>query len=83
MLLPDSLFIPPVDCREDILEAELPSRKRLCLATPASRYEVGESSTAVPMPTGGRRVDYGFVGTLDAEARRQRAEAVGYGIKDT
>ncbi|GJT00411.1 hypothetical protein Tco_0821580 [Tanacetum coccineum] len=28
-------------------------------------------------------VDYGFVGTLDAEARRQRAEAVGYGIRDT
>ncbi|GKC95642.1 hypothetical protein Tco_1161084 [Tanacetum coccineum] len=81
--LPDSLFIPPVDRREDIPEAELPPRKRLCLTTPASRYEVGESSTAVPRPTGGRRVDYGFVGTLDAEARRQRAEAVGYGIRDT
>ncbi|GJV47645.1 hypothetical protein Tco_1437857 [Tanacetum coccineum] len=81
--LPDSLFIPPVDRREDIPEAELPPRKRLCLTTPTSRYEVGESSTAVPRPTGGRRVDYGFVGTLDAEARRQRAEAVGYGIRDT
>ncbi|GKC09678.1 putative reverse transcriptase domain-containing protein, partial [Tanacetum coccineum] len=81
--LPDSLFIPPVDRREDIPEAELPPRKRLCLTTPASRYEVGESSTAVPRPTGGRRVDYGFVGTLDAEARRQRAEAVGYRIRDT
>ncbi|GKE71834.1 hypothetical protein Tco_1529906 [Tanacetum coccineum] len=33
------------------------------------KYEVGESSTAIPRPTGGRRVDYGFVGTLDAEAR--------------
>ncbi|GJT27217.1 hypothetical protein Tco_0907492, partial [Tanacetum coccineum] len=81
--LPDSLFIPPVDRMEDIPKAELPPRKRLCLTTPASRYEVGESSTAVPRPTRGRRVDYGFVGTLDAEARRQRAEAVGYGIKDT
>ncbi|GJZ57465.1 hypothetical protein Tco_0612959 [Tanacetum coccineum] len=81
--LPDSLFIPPVDRREDVPEAELPPRKRLCLTTPASRYEVGESSTAVPRPAGGRRVDYGFVGTLDAEARRQRAEAVGYGIRDT
>ncbi|GKF00557.1 hypothetical protein Tco_0023907, partial [Tanacetum coccineum] len=79
----DSLFIPPVDRREDIPEAELPPRKRLCLTTPASRYKVWESSTAVPRPTGGRRVDYGFVGTLDAEARRQRAEAVGYGIRDT
>ncbi|GJW25131.1 putative reverse transcriptase domain-containing protein, partial [Tanacetum coccineum] len=81
--LPDSLFIPPVDRREDIPEVELPPRKRLCLTTPASRYEVGESSTAVPRPTRGRRVDYGFVGTLDAEARRQRAETVGYGIRDT
>ncbi|GJS96969.1 hypothetical protein Tco_0803937 [Tanacetum coccineum] len=81
--LPDSLFIPPVDHREDIPEAKLPPCKRLCLTTLASRYEVGESSTAVPRPTGGRRVDYGFVGPLDAEARRQRAEAVGYGIKDT
>ncbi|GJU51241.1 hypothetical protein Tco_1479613 [Tanacetum coccineum] len=81
--LPDSLFIPPVDRREDISEAELPPRKRLCLTTPASRYEVGESSTAIPKPTGGRRVDYRFVGTLDAKARRQRAEAVGYGIRDT
>ncbi|GKA16533.1 hypothetical protein Tco_0696280 [Tanacetum coccineum] len=81
--LPDSLFIPPVDRREDIPEAELPPRKRLCLTTPASRYEVGESSTAVPRPTGGHRVDYGFISTMEAEARRQRAKAVGYGIRDT
>ncbi|GJY59803.1 putative reverse transcriptase domain-containing protein, partial [Tanacetum coccineum] len=74
-----SPLLPP----EDIPEAKVPPHKRLCLTTPASRYEVGESSTAVPRPTGGRRVDYGFVGTLDAEARRQRAEAVGYGIRDT
>ncbi|GKD25185.1 hypothetical protein Tco_1231399 [Tanacetum coccineum] len=49
----DSSFIPPVDRREDIPEAELPPRKRLCLTTPASRYKVGESSTTVPRPTGG------------------------------
>ncbi|GKB82852.1 hypothetical protein Tco_0949747, partial [Tanacetum coccineum] len=81
--LPDLLFIPLVDRREDIPEVELPPRKRLCLTTPASRYEVGESLTVVPRPTGGRRVDYGFIGTLDAEARRQRAETVSYGIRDT
>ncbi|GKF96776.1 hypothetical protein Tco_0292597, partial [Tanacetum coccineum] len=46
-----------VDRREDIPEAKLPPRKRLCLTTPASRYEVWETSTAVPRPTGGRRVD--------------------------
>ncbi|GKD67222.1 hypothetical protein Tco_1309330, partial [Tanacetum coccineum] len=81
--LPASLSIPPpVDRREDIPEAELPPRKRLCLTTPTSRYEVGESSTAAPRPTGGHRADYGFIGTMDAEIRRQRAEEVGYGIRD-
>ncbi|GJS62606.1 hypothetical protein Tco_0657390 [Tanacetum coccineum] len=56
-----SLFIPPpVDRREDIPEAELPPHKRLCLTAPTSRYEVGESSTAAPRPTGGHRADYGF-----------------------
>ncbi|GKB13556.1 putative reverse transcriptase domain-containing protein [Tanacetum coccineum] len=82
-LLPDSLSMPPVDRREDIPETKLPPRKRLCLTTPAPRYEVGESLTAVPRPTGGHRIDYGFVSTMEAEARRQRAEAVGYGIRDT
>ncbi|GKG53417.1 hypothetical protein Tco_0552685, partial [Tanacetum coccineum] len=38
------------------------------------RYEVGESSTAAPRPTRGHGIDYGFIGTLDAETRRQRAE---------
>ncbi|GKD61339.1 hypothetical protein Tco_1298848 [Tanacetum coccineum] len=81
--LPSSLFIPPpVDCREDILEAELPPHKRLCLIALTSRYEVGESSTAAPRPTGGHREDYGFIGTMDAEIKRQRAEEVGYGIRD-
>ncbi|GJR07051.1 hypothetical protein Tco_0530035 [Tanacetum coccineum] len=81
--LPASLSIPPpVDHREDIPEAELPPRKRLCLTTPKSRNEVGESSTAAPRPTGGHRADYGFIGTMDAEIRRQRAEEVGYGIRD-
>ncbi|GJV15485.1 hypothetical protein Tco_1360808 [Tanacetum coccineum] len=42
-------------------------RKRLYLSTLGSRYEVGESSTA--RPTGGRGIDYGFVSTVDAEAR--------------
>ncbi|GJU10255.1 putative reverse transcriptase domain-containing protein [Tanacetum coccineum] len=82
-LLLVSLFIPPpVDRREDIPEAELPPHKRLCLTAPTSRYEVGESSTAAPKPTGGHRVDYGFIGTLDSKTRRQRTEEVGYGNMD-
>ncbi|GJX97548.1 hypothetical protein Tco_0353346, partial [Tanacetum coccineum] len=80
--LPASLSIPPpVDHREDIPKVELPPRKRLCLTALTSGYEVGEISTAA-RPTGGHRVDYRFISTLDAETRRQRVEEVGYGIRD-
>nr|GEV29573.1 reverse transcriptase domain-containing protein [Tanacetum cinerariifolium] len=80
--LPPPLHIPPtVDRRDDIPETEMPSRKRLCLSTLGSRYEIGESSTA--RPTGGREIDYGFVSTLDAEARQRGIGEVGYGIRDT
>ncbi|GKE59753.1 hypothetical protein Tco_1510120, partial [Tanacetum coccineum] len=66
-----SLFLPPpVNCREDILEAELPPCNRLCSAAPTSRYEVGESSTAAPRPTGGHGSNYRFIGTMDEEIRR-------------
>ncbi|GKA23269.1 putative reverse transcriptase domain-containing protein [Tanacetum coccineum] len=44
--------------------------------------EVGESLTVAPRPTRGHKADYGFIGTMDAEIRRQRAEEVGYGIRD-
>nr|GEW85899.1 hypothetical protein [Tanacetum cinerariifolium] len=80
--LPPPLYIPPpVDRRDDIPETEMPPRKRLCLSTLGSRYEIRESSTA--RPTGGRGIDYGFVSTLDAEARRRGIREVGYGIRDT
>ncbi|GKA45327.1 hypothetical protein Tco_0738123, partial [Tanacetum coccineum] len=81
--LPASLFIPPpVDHREDTPKAELPPHKRLCLTALTSKYEVGESLTATPRPVGGHGIDYGFIGTLDAETSRQRAEEVGYRIRD-
>ncbi|GJV40079.1 hypothetical protein Tco_1418519 [Tanacetum coccineum] len=80
--LPPSLYIPPpVDHRDDIPESEQPPRKRLCLSTLGSRYEVGESSTA--RPTKDRGIDYGFVSTIDAKERRQGTRDVGYGIRDT
>ncbi|GJW94350.1 hypothetical protein Tco_0174022 [Tanacetum coccineum] len=80
--LPPSLYIPPpADRRDDILESEQPSHKKLCLSTLGSRYKIGESSTA--RPTRGRGVDYGFVNTVDAEARWQGICEVGYGIRDT
>ncbi|GJS46160.1 hypothetical protein Tco_0596281 [Tanacetum coccineum] len=80
--LPPYLYIPPlIDRRDNLPESELPPRKRLCLSTLGSRYEVGESYTA--RPTGGRGIDYGFVSTMDAEARQQGIDEVGYGIRDT
>nr|GEW71307.1 hypothetical protein [Tanacetum cinerariifolium] len=80
--LPPPLHMPPpIDRRDDISETEMPPRKRLCLFTLGPRYEVEESSTA--RPTRGRGIDYGFVSTLDAEARRQGIGEVGYGIRDT
>ncbi|GKF26564.1 hypothetical protein Tco_0082458, partial [Tanacetum coccineum] len=80
--LPPPLYIPPpVDRRDDILESEQPPRKRLCLSTLGSRYEIGESSTA--RPNGGRGIDYGFVSIVDVEERRQGIRDVWYGIGDT
>nr|GEX17951.1 hypothetical protein [Tanacetum cinerariifolium] len=80
--LPPPLYIPPpVDHRDDIPKIEMPPRKRLCLSTLGSRYEIRESFTA--RPTKDRGIEYGFVSTLDAEARRQGIGEVGYGIKDT
>nr|GEU29803.1 putative reverse transcriptase domain-containing protein [Tanacetum cinerariifolium] len=66
--LPPSLYPPsPIDRREDIPESEQPPRKRLCLSTLGSRYEVRESSTR------GRGVDYGFADTVKAEMRHREA----------
>ncbi|GKD75070.1 hypothetical protein Tco_1333352, partial [Tanacetum coccineum] len=68
--LPPSLYIPPpVDHKDDIPEFEQPPRKRLCLSTLSSRYEIGESSTA--RPTGDQGVDYGFLSTVEVEVRWQ------------
>ncbi|GJR46977.1 hypothetical protein Tco_1315080 [Tanacetum coccineum] len=80
--LPPPLYIPlPVDRRDDIPESKKPSRKRLCLSTLGSRYEIEERSTA--RPTKGRGIDYGFVSMVDAEERRQGVRDVGYAIRDT
>ncbi|GJU06522.1 hypothetical protein Tco_1122952 [Tanacetum coccineum] len=74
--LPPSMYTPPpVNRRDDLLESELPLRKRLCLSTPGSKYEIRESSTA--RPTRGRGVDYGFVSIVDAKARWQGISKVG------
>ncbi|GJW16559.1 hypothetical protein Tco_0023995 [Tanacetum coccineum] len=80
--LPPSLYIPPpVDHRDDVPEPELPPRKRLFLSNLGFRYEIRKSFSG--RPTRGRGVDYGFVSTIDVEARRQGISKVGYGIRDT
>nr|GEZ34638.1 hypothetical protein [Tanacetum cinerariifolium]GEZ34641.1 hypothetical protein [Tanacetum cinerariifolium] len=58
------------DDEANIPEVTLSPQKRLCIAL-GLRYEVGESSFApTAIPTGDFRADYGFVGTLDDEIRR-------------
>nr|GFB33516.1 hypothetical protein [Tanacetum cinerariifolium] len=76
-LPPSSYPTPPIDRRDSIPEFEQPTRKRLCLSTLGSRYEVGESFTK------GRGVDYGFTDTIEAEMRHRGIGEVGYGIRDT
>ncbi|GJY24727.1 hypothetical protein Tco_0398385 [Tanacetum coccineum] len=73
LALADSSIIPVVDPVPSAGDTK---------AFETDEYEVGENSTAARRPTGGHRADYGFIGTMDAEIRRQRAEEVGYGIKD-
>ncbi|GKF97241.1 hypothetical protein Tco_0293062, partial [Tanacetum coccineum] len=75
------LPLPSTDHRADVPEAMLPPRKRLYIAL-GPRFEVGECSSAAARPTGGFRADYGFVGTLDAEIRRDPGREIGYGITD-
>ncbi|GKE39220.1 hypothetical protein Tco_1462625 [Tanacetum coccineum] len=70
------------DRRANRPEITLPPRKRLGIDL-GPRYEIEESSTVVAArPIGGRRADYRFVGTMDTDIRRQRAEEVGYKIRD-
>nr|GFB25079.1 hypothetical protein [Tanacetum cinerariifolium] len=66
-LPPSSYPPPPIDRRDGIPESEQPPRKRLCLSTLGSSYEVGESSTR------GR----------GAEMRHRGIREVGHGIRDT
>ncbi|GJV66645.1 hypothetical protein Tco_1482154 [Tanacetum coccineum] len=68
--------------RTDRPEITLPPRKRLGIDL-GPRYEIGESlAAAATRPIGGRRADYGFVGTMDTDIRRQRAEEAGNRIRD-
>ncbi|GKB56703.1 hypothetical protein Tco_0912889 [Tanacetum coccineum] len=49
-----------------------------CLAAPALPSSTSNNTFTICSLNS----EYGFIGTLDAETRRQRAEVVGYGIRD-
>nr|GEX42746.1 hypothetical protein [Tanacetum cinerariifolium] len=71
------------DHRADRPEVTLPPRKRLSIVH-CPGYEAGESSAApAARPIEGRRADYGFFDSVEAEIRRRIAEDIGYGIRDT
>nr|GEU96002.1 hypothetical protein [Tanacetum cinerariifolium] len=46
------------------------------------RWDYSAACIERQIPNLHHRVDYGFIDTIDAEVRRQRAEEVGYGIRD-
>ncbi|GJS49851.1 hypothetical protein Tco_0599972 [Tanacetum coccineum] len=76
-------LLPSTDRRADRPEICLLPRKRMCIAL-GPRYEIRESSSApTARPTGGFRVNYGFVATFDRKIRRDPERDVGYGITDT
>ncbi|GKF65607.1 hypothetical protein Tco_0192124 [Tanacetum coccineum] len=70
-ILPASPYLQLLssDHRTDRPEITLPPQKRLGIDL-SPRYEIGESSVvAATRPAGGRKEDYGFVGTMDTEIR--------------
>nr|GEZ00167.1 hypothetical protein [Tanacetum cinerariifolium] len=72
------------DKDDDDEEEEHPASTDYILPPPALRYEAGESSVdAAARPIEGRRADYGYVDSVEAEIRRRRAEDIIYGIRDT
>ncbi|GKG41122.1 hypothetical protein Tco_0470334, partial [Tanacetum coccineum] len=78
-----SLLLPSAGHEADRPEVCLPPQNRLCIAL-GPRYEVEESSSAAAArPTGGFRVDYGFVSTMDREIRRDLERDIGYEITNT
>ncbi|GKE10539.1 hypothetical protein Tco_1414090 [Tanacetum coccineum] len=67
------LLIPSTTHRDDLPEADMPLWKRAHFTTPTSRFEDGESSSAVSARQAGHTlahtVDYGFIDTMDASIR--------------
>ncbi|GKA15854.1 hypothetical protein Tco_0695601 [Tanacetum coccineum] len=77
---PPPFLLPSTAHRDDIPEADMTLQKRARFTAPTSRFEVEESSTvAAARQTGdtlARRVDYGFIDTLDASIRAFEGRAM-------
>nr|GEY67648.1 reverse transcriptase domain-containing protein [Tanacetum cinerariifolium] len=59
------LMLPSTTRRSEVPKADMPPHKRLCFATPTTRFEVRESLPAAARPP---RDLYGFMDTIKAEA---------------
>ncbi|GKD42255.1 hypothetical protein Tco_1266900 [Tanacetum coccineum] len=75
------LLLPSTTHRDDLLEADMPLRKRACFTAPTGRFEVGESSPAAtaarqPGHTLAHTVDYRFIDTMDASIRASESRAM-------
>nr|GEW75518.1 hypothetical protein [Tanacetum cinerariifolium] len=68
-----SLLLHATGRKEDVPEADVPPRKRLCLTASTPRFEVRESLAAAaarqPRLNVTHAIDYGFVDTVDATLR--------------
>ncbi|GKD76419.1 hypothetical protein Tco_1339040 [Tanacetum coccineum] len=71
---------------DDVPEADVLPRKRLCLTAPALRFEVGESSVAAaarqPRLDVTHATYYSFFDTMDATPGHPMSREVGYVITD-
>ncbi|GJX02140.1 putative reverse transcriptase domain-containing protein [Tanacetum coccineum] len=74
------LLLPSTVHRDDIPKAVMPLRKRACFTTLDSKFEIGESSTAVAARQTGhtlaRGVDYGFIDTVDASIQASKGRVM-------
>nr|GEZ09631.1 hypothetical protein [Tanacetum cinerariifolium] len=67
-------LLPSTSHRTDVLETDIPPRKKACLTTPTPGFEIGVSSAA-----GAARQP----GPTESDLRKCRVEQAGYGITDT
>ncbi|GKB69538.1 hypothetical protein Tco_0930950, partial [Tanacetum coccineum] len=77
---PPPFLLPSTAHRDDIPEVDMPLRKRACFSSPASGFEVEESSATAAAKQArhalNSSVDYGFIDTVDASIRAFESRAM-------